>query len=79
MPSRSLVGYWKRGAKAEEIKEIQKYLNRALSLSLDADGIFGKMTEAALAKFQAQKGISPAIGIFGKITREYINAHPLSN
>ncbi len=60
-------------------KEIQKYLNRALSLSLDADGIFGKMTEAALAKFQAQKGISPAIGIFGKITREYINAHPLSN
>ena len=79
LPSRSLVGYWKRGAKAEEIKEIQKYLNRALSLSLDADGIFGKMTEAALAKFQAQKGISPAIGIFGKITREYINAHPLSN
>lgn len=70
-------GYFKRGAKNAEIKEIQKYLNKALDLTLDVDGIFGKGTEAALIEFQKEHKISPAAGTFGAITRAYFNSHPL--
>jgi len=33
---------------------------------------FGSLTKAALAKYQAAKGISPAVGYFGPITRAYV-------
>jgi len=36
---------------------------------------FGGLTKAALAKFQASVGISPAAGFFGPKTRAYIEAH----
>jgi Putative peptidoglycan binding domain len=37
-------------------------------------GYFGALTQAALAKFQAANGISPAAGYFGPITRAFVNA-----
>ena len=39
-----------------------------------AYGYFGAVTKAALAKYQAEAGISPAVGYFGPITRARINA-----
>jgi hypothetical protein len=37
-------------------------------------GYFGSLTVAALAKFQAANGISPAAGYFGPKTRAFVNA-----
>lgn len=34
---------------------------------------FGPATRAALARFQKANGIRPAVGIFGPITRAYVN------
>ena len=36
---------------------------------------FGSATKAALIKFQKAKGISPAVGYFGPVTRKYILSH----
>jgi peptidoglycan hydrolase-like protein with peptidoglycan-binding domain len=38
-----------------------------------AMGYFGTLTKAALAKYQAEAGISPAAGYFGPITRAKLN------
>jgi hypothetical protein len=35
---------------------------------------FGALTQKALAKFQAAKGISPAVGYFGPKTRAFVNS-----
>lgn len=40
-----------------------------------ATSYFGSLTRAALAEFQAQVGIKPALGNFGPITRAYLKAH----
>jgi hypothetical protein len=40
-----------------------------------ATGRFGALTHAALAEFQANVGISPALGNFGAITRAYLGTH----
>jgi peptidoglycan hydrolase-like protein with peptidoglycan-binding domain len=40
-----------------------------------ATGYFGELTRAVLAQFQANVGISPAMGNFGPITRSYISSH----
>ena len=40
-----------------------------------ATAYFGELTRAALAEFQAIVGISPAIGNFGPITRNYLKAN----
>ncbi|MDB5195330.1 MAG: hypothetical protein JWO84_514 [Parcubacteria group bacterium] len=43
--------------------------------SAGATGYFGALTRAALAEYQANVGISPAIGNFGPITRMYLGSH----
>jgi len=43
--------------------------------AVGATGHFGALTRAALAEFQANVGISPALGNFGPITRAYLGAH----
>lgn len=43
--------------------------------AVGATGYFGDLTRAALAEYQRNAGISPAIGNFGPITRAYIQAH----
>lgn len=43
--------------------------------AVGATGYFGVLTRAALAEFQSNTGISPALGNFGPITRSYVSAH----
>lgn len=72
------------GATGADVKSLQVYLN-AHGFAVAATGagsvgnetmLFGPATKAALAKFQAAKGIMPAAGFFGPKTRAYITANP---
>ena len=72
------------GSSGQDVLALQKFLN-ANGFTITASGqgspgnetmLFGSLTRAALARFQAANGISPAVGYFGPITREYINANP---
>src|SRR3989338_1476326 len=65
------------GSKGAAVKELQKYLN-ANGAQVSASGAgspgnetetFGSLTRAALAKWQAANGVSPAAGYFGARTR----------
>lgn len=81
-----VVGYLfkrdlKLGLRGSDVKELQKYLNQhgflvAISghgsVGLETD-YFGMATKSALINFQKAKGISPALGYFGPITREVFN------
>lgn len=51
----------KLGSKNESVKELQQYL------ALNADGIFGPLTEKAVKSFQTKKGLNPD-GIVGTLT-----------
>ena len=71
------------GATGTDVKSLQMYLN-AHGFPVAASGAgspgnettkFGKATKAALAKWQASVGISPATGNFGPLTRAYLAAH----
>ncbi len=66
------------------VQALQIYLNKK-GFTIAASGAgssgqettyFGSLTKAALAKFQAAHGISPASGYFGPVTRAYVSAHP---
>src|SRR3989304_5376263 len=65
------------GSTGADVKALQQWLN-ANGYPVSATGAgspgnestyFGAKTKAALAKYQAAKGISPAVGYFGPITR----------
>ena len=73
------------GSRGNNVKILQKFLMsdidevddiapRALAKA-GATGYFGPLTRAALAEFQDDVGIKPAVGYFGPITRAYMNAH----
>jgi hypothetical protein len=72
------------GSTGPDVKALQIYLNtHGFILATTGPGspghetnLFGALTRDALAKFQAAKGISPAAGYFGPLTRAYVNAHP---
>ncbi len=67
------------GARGVAVVALQNFLiskNIGSGGRLVADGSFGRMTQTALAEYQAYVGISPASGYFGPITRAYIVAHP---
>lgn len=70
------------GISDPEAMQLQKFLN-SNGFVIAASGAgsvgsetnyFGSLTTAALAKFQAANGISPAVGYFGPITRAKVNA-----
>ncbi len=72
------------GSTGADVKMLQAYLN-AKGFTVAATGpgsvgyetmTFGGATKAALAKFQAAKGIMPAAGFFGPKTRAYMIANP---
>ncbi len=70
------------GIRSNDVTVLQQFLisqNRGASArtlaSVGATGYFGPLTRAALAEFQSQVGISPALGNFGPITRGYVSAH----
>ena len=56
----------RKGSKGAEVRALQELLN-ALAYGLDADGIFGKATEAAVRDFQKINGLS-VDGIVGAQT-----------
>lgn len=68
------------GFTGEDVRNLQKYLNsKGFIVSTTGPGsmgnettTFGPLTRAALARFQASVGITPAVGYFGPITRAYI-------
>ncbi len=65
------------GSKGAEVEALQKWLVSKGYLTMPAGvayGFFGPATRAALAKYQAEAGISPASGYFGPITRAKLNA-----
>jgi peptidoglycan hydrolase-like protein with peptidoglycan-binding domain len=64
------------------VKALQQYLN-AHGYTIAASGTgsignetttFGPLTKAALVKYQKAKGITPAVGYFGPLTRAAVNA-----
>ncbi|MFA5770903.1 MAG: peptidoglycan-binding protein, partial [Patescibacteria group bacterium] len=71
----------KLGMIGNDVKELQKYLNRS-GYTVTKTGFgspdnettkFGVLTKKALIKFQKAKGISPATGYLGPITRSYLD------
>ena len=69
------------GMRGESVRLLQQYLNAhgatvavsgAGSVGLETT-YFGPATRAAVARFQAANGISPAVGFFGPITRAFVN------
>ncbi|KND46813.1 MAG: putative cell-wall-anchored protein SasA [Parcubacteria bacterium C7867-004] len=72
------------GSTGADVKALQVWLN-AKGFTVAATGAgsmgmetmtFGNATKAALAKYQAAKGIMPASGYFGPKTRAYVAANP---
>ncbi len=65
----------------EDVKELQRFLNEnGFAVSSSGPGsfgnettYFGELTKNALAKFQEDNNISPALGYFGPITRGFVN------
>jgi peptidoglycan hydrolase-like protein with peptidoglycan-binding domain len=71
------------GMAGDDVKALQVWLNaHGYAVASSGSGssgnettTFGGLTRAALAKFQAKAGISPASGNFGSITRAYLSAN----
>ena len=64
-PSVSKTKYWRKGDEGENVRRIQKYLNW-YGFDLAEDGIFGKLTESAVKKFQKKEmGKDDVDGIVG--------------
>lgn len=65
------------GSTGSEVTSLQQWLVSKGYLMMPAGtsyGYFGPLTQSALAKYQAEAGISPAAGYFGPITRAKVNA-----
>jgi peptidoglycan hydrolase-like protein with peptidoglycan-binding domain len=67
----------------EDVRQLQIFLNNA-GYTVSASGVgspgnettyFGTRTRKALARYQADNGISPAIGYFGPMTRAHVNSN----
>lgn len=69
------------GSVGEDVRALQVFLNgHGFPVVADGPGSagnettsFGSLTKAALAKFQAAKGITPAVGYFGPKTRAAVS------
>ncbi|HWH16075.1 MAG TPA: peptidoglycan-binding protein [Candidatus Paceibacterota bacterium] len=63
------------GSTGADVTALQNWLiNKGYAIAAGATGYFGAQTQAALAKYQAAKNISPAAGYFGPITRAAVAA-----
>lgn len=63
----------KKGARGNEVKELQKYVNQKLTSGLTVDGSFGSKLVTALKKVQVILSV-PVTGITDQATRDAINA-----
>jgi len=67
------------GSRGDNVKELQQFLNDQTGADLTVDGVFGPLTQGALAAFQSANGIYPAKGYFGPVSRaaaNNINGYP---
>jgi hypothetical protein len=70
------------GSLGSEVKALQEFLNaKGYTIATSGPGSpgnettrFGTLTKAALIKYQKAKGITPAVGYFGPITRSAVNS-----
>jgi len=63
------------GSKGADVSALQQILISKGFLAISAPtGFFGALTKAAVAKWQASAGISPAAGYFGPKSRAFINS-----
>lgn len=63
------------GRSGGEVTNLQKFLmSRGHAIPAGATGYFGEQTRSALAQFQSQNAIAPAVGYFGPLTRGKVNA-----
>lgn len=63
------------GSKGADVTALQNWLiKEGYQIPAGATGYFGGQTKAALAAYQTNKAISPAVGYFGPKTRAAINA-----
>ncbi len=67
--------------RGDEVSILQEFLiaqNKGVAARalgrVGATAYFGVLTQSALAEYQTQIGIHPALGNFGPITRAYLNA-----
>ncbi|MCR4325605.1 MAG: ice-binding family protein [Patescibacteria group bacterium] len=79
---RSITVNLYKGDTDSDVEVLQQFLisqnqgSAAQALArVGATSYFGDLTRAALAEFQANVGIAPALGNFGPITRAYLSAH----
>jgi peptidoglycan hydrolase-like protein with peptidoglycan-binding domain len=63
--------YLKKGSKGDDVATVQARLIVLGYLSGDADGIFGKLTHAAVVAFQNDQGIK-VDGIVGPVTHDHL-------
>jgi len=62
------------GSTGAEVTALQNFLiGKGFSIPAGATGYFGGQTKAALAAYQTSKGITPAVGYFGPLTRTSVN------
>ena len=57
----------REGERSENVRQIQTCLNRVNGAGLNADGVFGPLTRAAVVNYQRANGLNPD-GIVGPIT-----------
>ncbi len=63
------------GSSGAQVTALQNWLiSKGFSIPAGATGYFGAQTKAAVAAYQSSKGISPAAGYFGPVTRASVNA-----
>jgi len=55
------------GSRGDDVRRIQNCLNAVNNAGLNADGIFGPLTEAAVMNFQRSRGLNPD-GVVGPLT-----------
>ncbi|MDE1970506.1 MAG: peptidoglycan-binding protein [Patescibacteria group bacterium] len=58
------------GSRGNDVTCLQGVLHSDGYLAVPATGYFGSLTKAAVAKWQAAKGVSPAAGYFGPISQK---------
>lgn len=70
----------KVGSRGADVTALQDFLTATGHYTYGVStGYFGNVTKAAVAAYQSAKGISPAVGFFGPLTRASVNGSSIVN
>lgn len=69
----NLVRVAQADARIEEVRWLQRALNRVLDLEMEVDGVYGEVTKEAVSEFQRRSGLQ-VDGVAGPITRRALEA-----